>query len=276
MSDVAVTAEVDWEHAQVAVEQAARRVCHLLRTVRHPSAPALGVWDVTDVAAHLSHAVDAVIAMAHGGGGLLQDIVALSDLTEGLVQGEAERDLNVLAGRIEASASRFVELPCPPDGSAMRTWLVRGVELPLPTLACHVLNELVVHGRDIAVAEGAPWPISRAEAVLVLCGFLFPVIRHLGPMVVDQEAASGVRATYDVRVRGGCRVSLRFDDGDLSVTDGPPAGPVDCHLSVDPAAFLLVAWGRLSQWGPICRGKFLAWGRRPWLGPKLRTLLTNP
>ena len=90
------TAEVDWIAARTAVEEMAGRVSEVLRKARRPSAPALGVWDLTDVAAHLSHALDAIAAMAEGGGGLLEDIWALSSLTERLVEGEAERDLKLL------------------------------------------------------------------------------------------------------------------------------------------------------------------------------------
>jgi hypothetical protein len=70
-------------------------------------------------------------------------------------------------------------------------------------------------------------------------------------------------------------VFLRFDDGELSIDATSPRRP-DCHLSVDPGAFLLVAWGRLEQAPAIARGQLLAWGRRPWLGLKLRQLLRHP
>jgi hypothetical protein len=78
-----------------------------------------------------------------------------------------------------------------------------------------------------------------------------------------------------VRLRGGGRAVLRFDDGDLTV-EPEPAGPVDCHLSVDPEAFMLVGWGRITQGPAILKGQLFAWGRKPWLGLKLRSLLRNP
>ncbi|HSH58801.1 MAG TPA: maleylpyruvate isomerase N-terminal domain-containing protein, partial [Acidimicrobiales bacterium] len=243
---------------------------------RRPSAPALGTWDLTDVAAHLSHSLDAIAAMTEGGGGLLEDIWTLSSLTERLVDGESERDLCALADRIQATADRLVSLMETGDPSVLITWIVQGVELPLPLLTCHALNELLVHGRDIAMAEGVTWAIPRPQAVQVVCGFLFPVLGRLGGVMVDQQAAAGVRATYDVRVRGGCRVTVRIHDGDMTLTQGGPGGPADCHLWVDPAAFLLVAWGRVGQWRAIARGQLLAWGRRPWLGLRFRTMLENP
>ena len=52
--------------------------------------------------------------------------------------------------------------------------------------------------------------------------------------------------------------------------------PVDCHLSADPAAFLLLGYGRIGQWRAIGRGQLLAWGRKPWLALRLRSLFFNP
>jgi hypothetical protein len=41
-------------------------------------------------------------------------------------------------------------------------------------------------------------------------------------------------------------------------------------------AFLIVAYGRGSQWPPILRGKITAWGRKPWRVFGLTRLLVNP
>ena len=267
--------EVDWAEARAAVASTATRVGALLRSVTHPDAPALGQWNVTDVAVHLSHTVDAILAMAKGGGAILEDLWSLSTLTGAMVEGETTRDLLALADRVEATASEFLAYLDTSRDNGLRSWIVKGVDVPLSTLTCHMLNDLTVHGRDVAVADGVPWLIERRHAGLILCGFLFPVLGALGRSMVVQEEAAGMRACMEVRVRGGCRVYLRFDDGDFSVEDEPWKA-VDCHLSVDPAAFMLVAWGRVNQWGPISRGQLLAWGRKPWLGLKLRALLRNP
>jgi hypothetical protein len=268
-------APVDWMAAQEAVRRSAGRVTDMLRAIGRPDAPALGEWNLTDLVVHLSHSLDAVAAMARGGGGVLDDLWDLSSLSGALVKGEGERNLGRLADRIDATIADFLALMQQAEADSPRPWLVRGVELYLSNLTCHVLNDLIVHGRDIALADGRAWPVPRPDAALVVCGFLFPVLGALGRAVVNQEAAADVQASYDVHVRGGGRAVLRFDKGNLLV-EPPGAGPVDCHLSVDPAAFLLVAWGRLSQWRAIPRGQLLAWGRRPWLGLKLRSYLRNP
>ena len=272
------TVSVDWVQAQAAVARAGPRVSALLRSVRNPTAPALGKWNLTDVAVHLSHAVDAVAAVAQGGGGLLDDVWALSGMSDMLVTAESERDLRALADRIDASVAAFLGLMKGATADTAKTWLVQGIEVPLSMVTCHVLNELVMHGRDIALADGQPWPIDRDTAALVLAGFVLPSLGALGRSMTT-DAAKGKRISYDVRLRGGGpdrRFQFRFDDGDFSITPGPPAGPVDTHLIVDPETFLLVAWNRVGQWGGIAKGQLFAYGRKPWLGLQLRKLLKNP
>ncbi len=267
--------EVDETAAQAAVADAGARVSALLRSVTHPDAPALGEWDVTDVAVHVSHVVDIVGAMATGTDSMAPEIWDVAKLTTMLVAGESERDLAVLATRIDASTARLLVALRSGAKGERRKWLVEGVEMPMSSLACHALNELVVHGRDIAQADGVPWPVEREHARLILRVFLFPVLAAVRGSMVDKEAAAGVKATYDVRLRGGGGAVIRFDDGDLSVS-ATPDGPVDCHLSVDPVTFMLVAWGRVGQWPAIGRGQLFAWGRKPWLGLELRAMLRNP
>jgi uncharacterized protein (TIGR03083 family) len=268
-------APIDWVQAQEAVRRASARVTAMLRTVRDPDAPAVGGWNLTEVTAHLSHTIDVIAAMAKGGGGLLPDVWELASMTRALVTGEGERDLGRLADRIDASTAHLLALMGEAEADDPHPWLVQGIDFQLSNLTCHALNELTVHGRDIALAEGLRWPIPRSDAALVVCGFLFPSLAGLGRSMVNEKTAADVRASYEIHVRGGCRTVFRFDKRDLSV-EPPGGGPVDCHLSVDPAAFLLVAWGRMSQWRAIPRGQLLAWGRRPWLGLKLRTYLKNP
>lgn len=270
--------DVDLDEVVAAILEYTSRVAALLRSATGSSVPALGVWDLTGLALHVSHAIDGVKSMARGTESLLGDLWEQPAFMQMLVGGETERDLGAVAERIEASVTEFlsvIEAGRSGDGGTDRAWLFEGTRMTLPNLGCHVLNELVVHGRDMAEAEGAPWPISRHHASLVLRGFLFPAVSALGKAMVDQEKAAGLRANYEIRLRGGGCAFFLFDDGNLTVTAAPPE-QVDCHLLVEPAPFLLVAWGRQSQWSRIARGQLLAWGRRPWLGVKLRGLMRNP
>jgi hypothetical protein len=260
--------------------------------VRNPRARAVGGWDLTEVAMHLSQAWIIVPAMARGdahtiaeivptmdteaGGSPLRDVWDLAATTWRGVQSDPERDPSVLADRIEARAADYFAACAAASPLDSRPWLVDGVTVPPPTFTCHLLNETIVHGHDIARADGRRWPIDRAHAAIVLEGFVFPIISALGPRaMLDQQRAAGVRATYDVRLRGAGRHIFAFDDGALAIR-APGSDKVDCHISADPASLLLVAWARKSQWVAIATGRLMAWGRKPWLGPRLRMLMRNP
>ena len=269
------TTTVDWAAAQRAVADTAARFTAMLRSARRPEAAAIGEWDVTRTAIHTSLVVDAVTAMTRGGGNLLTDIWDLSTLSRVMIEGEGRRSLGEMADRIDASVAGFLAAMEAAGEDSSHSWILEGTEMPLSTLTCHVLNELTVHGRDIARAEGVPWPIDHAAASMIVQGFVFPALHTMGRSIVDQARAGEVRARFEVRLRGDGRAWLCFDRGDFSV-EGSPQGPVDCHLSVDPAAFLLVSWGRITQWPAIARGQLLAWGRKPWLGLQLRSWLRNP
>lgn len=269
---------VDWAAARRAVADAGPRLTAMLRTARKPEANALGTWDVTQLAAHISHAMDAVTAMSKGGGNLLEDIAGLPALSAVMVAGEGRRPLPDLADRIDASVAAFLastEAAAAAGDDRPSSWMVQGTEMPLSTLTCHILNELTVHGRDIAVAEGVPWKIDGGHASLILMGFVFPSLHALGRAMVVQEEAGTKTARFEVHLRGDGRAWLFFDHGNFSV-EASPQGKVDCKLSVDPEAFLLVSWGRISQWSAIPKGQLLASGRKPWLGLQLRSWLRNP
>ncbi|HWL65565.1 MAG TPA: SCP2 sterol-binding domain-containing protein, partial [Actinomycetota bacterium] len=129
---------------------------------------------------------------------------------------------------------------------------------------------VLIHGYDITKAEGRPWHIDPHAAAL--SG------RGVSPMAidyVDKEAAAGLRACFDLRMRGQWQLHYVFSDGELSIEE-PTDRRVDVHISADPVAFLLVAYGRISQWGPIATGKIAAWGRKPWLAMRFGSLLRNP
>ena len=271
------TTSVNWAAARRAVALAGPRLTAMMRSVTRPDAPALGEWDVTQLAAHVSHAADAVSAMTRGGGNLIPDISGLATLTGVMVAGEGRRPLAEVADRIDATVAAFLAFTegAAATGDSSHAWLVQGTEMPLSTLTCHLLNELTVHGLDLARAVGVPWPIDKGHAALVVQGFVLPALHTLGRDMVVPEKAGNVRARFELRLRGDGRSWLRFSNGDLSV-EGSPQGPVDCYLSVDPATFLLVAWGRISQGPAIARGQLLAWGRKPWLGMQMRSWLRNP
>lgn len=280
---------LEWGRGQKALRQEVGRVVGLLRSVRHPTAPALGDWKVAEVAMHLSQAWMAVPGLAGRdisairevlpdltGPSLIRELWDLSELTSLGVRNDPERNCSVLADRIEQRAAAYFAAIDQSAAADPRAWLVDGSEVALSTLTYHLLNETVVHGWDIARGDGQRWEVRPDSACLVLEGFLIPVLRALGPRdFVDQVVASGLRATYEIRVKGCRRYMFVFHDGALSVED--PAGqPVDCIIDADPVAMLLVTWGRMHQSEAIVKRQLVASGPKDYLGPRFRGLMRNP
>lgn len=210
------------------------------------------------------------------GPSLIPDLWDLSALTSQGVRNDPERDCAALANRIEQRAAAYFATIDQAAAADPRAWLVDGSEVALSTLTYHLLNETVVHGWDIAHGEGRRWEVRADSACLVLEGFLIPVLRALGPRdFVDQTVATGLRATYEIRVKGCRRYMFVFDDGMLSVED--PAGQtVDCIIDADPVAMLMVTWGRMHQADAIVKRQLVASGPKDYLGPRFRGLMRNP
>jgi hypothetical protein len=146
------------------------------------------------------------------GDSLIGDMWDLADMTTLAVNADPERDPAVLADRIEARAQEYFGECAGADPDAPRPWLVQGATVRLSTLTYHLLNETVMHGYDIAQAAGRPWRIEPANAVMVLGRFIVPVLQALDSRaMVNGAKAAGLRATYDVRIRGGDSFHFIFD-----------------------------------------------------------------
>ena len=281
-----------WQQGQTALREEVDRVTSLLRSIQDSRAPAVGQWNVGELAMHLSQTWLGIPAMARrnlspiyevlpdiagtAGDSMMKDIWELGDLMTRAVEKDPERDLGILADRIEAEADRYFADCAGADPNALVPWMVQGFMLPLSSFTYHLLQETVVHGYDIARAAGRKWRIEPSHAAMALGRFTFRVLQGAPPrMFVNSAKVAGVRATYDIRLRGGDRCYFVFNDGDFTVEDPSPRR-VDCHISADPVAMLLVFFDRRSQWPAIATGKLMAWGRKPWLGFQLRSLLRNP
>ena len=247
------------------------RFTALLRANPDVTAIAVGSWTLPEVACHMSHVIatdtDALTGQQLPDVELSPDAVAA--WTNSMLQEDDERDLTVLADRIDSLGATFLELQHDPPGDTVR-W-IGGVQLPPSAVACHLLEELVLHGYDAAKAARVRWRITPAQAALATVGAGLPILSASPQSWVKPGYDRRRSARVEFRLRGHERFVLELDEG-LRVEFPPAHARADAYLSGDPMALLLVFFGRQSKLDAVVRGKVIAWGRRP---QALFTLLGN-
>lgn len=250
---------------------ATRRFTALLRALPENHPRAVGAWSVRDVAAHLAGFWPTYLPILRGEGSPLARLEELASWNATTLATVDEHDLTKLAGRIEDLLDETLQTAGALPYESVVPWHGR-VALPVWTALAALAGEPLVHGYDIANATGQAWEIRPGEARAVFMGLL-PLLPHY----VNRPEAAGFRGRFDIRLRGSreARVVLAFEDGLLAIEQPNRVG-ADCYLSADPAAFLLVAYGRSNPWRPTLTGKIVAWGRKPYLGFRLSRLLRNP
>ena len=259
-----------------ALRDVASRLVTLVRGIPDANAASVGTWTVGEVAAHLSHSfradTDAIAARP-----VPEAIVTkagIAEATAKILAEDTERDPVVLADRIGTLAGEFDDVVSRSRAATVE-WL-QGTRLPVSAVACHLLTECLIHGHDIATATGRRWPIQRHHALLAMETFVLPLTAALPPTAfVNQEKSGSVRASVELRLRGGRRTVMVFDRGCLTLDPGR-ARDVDAHISADPPALMLVLIGRQGIAKPILEGKLTAWGLRPWKLPRMLSAMSLP
>lgn len=263
---------MDREQALAAVAAAGERAADAIEAISDPDRRTRGLeWTLGQTAAHIVADVRYHRAWLRGEGKIDYFVPDLPEQNLRGIESVKERNPAALAAVVRQENAAFVsEAAGQPAGAAFPE--EAGPDLSLEVMASVHLAELLVHGWDIAMTLGRPWAIGRGDANIVARGVL-PVL----PMVADPAAAAGVSLRYELSLRGGGpRVLIRVHDGRLTVQPVVSRTPADCRISADPAAFLLVAYGRVGQLGPILRGQLVAWGRMPWAARRLNSFIRNP
>jgi mycothiol maleylpyruvate isomerase-like protein len=260
---------VDQQEACDAAEQATAAYVRLLRGVGDPAKIAIGEWSIGETAAHTAHVYETYERALEVGSFPISSTTSPTDHWAEELRKDPGRDPSAAADRIEAAAAKLWPAHRARSADEPVEWYA-GLKIPAFTVPAILATEALVHGYDVAHAEVKPWPIDKAGARVSVAG-LFPLL----PTFVNEETARGVTACFELTLRGGPPAYLTFDNGALSIDDAAPR-PVDCKLSVDATAYLLVGYGRVGQYGQALRGKIMVWGRKPWLGLKLGSLIASP
>ena len=250
-------------------ERATGQFCSLLRTAPDGTLriPHL-TWTVGETGAHvlgLMRLYPEMLARVSSG---WESLGAGETENARLLADTPEREPQEIADAIDVAAPKLREAFSAYTGE-LATWHA-GVQLPPAAIVGIQVADMFVHGWDVATALSGTWTIGPPDACLSISAAI-PILPHF----VDEEAAHGFSATYGLQLRGGPAFKLEFADGRLTALEGR-ASHADCRMWAEPVAYLLTAYGRVPVWRPAIRGQMISYGRRPWLGLKLPSLLVSP
>ncbi|MFG2049427.1 maleylpyruvate isomerase N-terminal domain-containing protein [Micromonospora sp. NPDC048935] len=185
-----------------------------------------------------------------------------------------ERNPHVLLDRLDQDLRRLLELAADPGAPATVPWLGNGT-LPLDGLLAHLLNEMDIHGWDIARAARQPWHTTPQDAALFMDLFLVGIVRHGYGHLLDREGpVRPGRISVTFRSRQSEPVTMALVDGVVRVEPVDPRP--DVSLTYDPVTFNRLLFHRVSYPRAVLTGKVRVGGRRPWLLPAFTETMRLP
>ncbi|WP_433687200.1 maleylpyruvate isomerase family mycothiol-dependent enzyme [Micromonospora carbonacea] len=284
---MAATATVNpqqWRAARQALAAATDRFARLVESVDRPQTMVTAHWSVADTVVHLVSVawwyatkldpqhpplpipgLDARLPTV-----TVDTIEGVNDL---VLAHLTERDPAPLLAQFRADVAKILSIAADRDPDELLPWF-GDARAPLAGLFGHLVNELLVHGWDIARATGRPWEMPGREAVLFFEVFLVGVVRAGYGRLLDNDEPHRERPiTVEFRSAYCADVTLVLHRGLVSIA-APGARP-DVRVRFDPAALNLMLFGRVGRVRTALTGGVSIRGRRPWLlFPFLRVLRT--
>jgi uncharacterized protein (TIGR03083 family) len=274
--------EDQWRAVRDSVLATAGRFCDLVASVPDPAATASAGWSVADVTAHVT-TISFLNTMLMGAAeppfqmpGLTAAIAATTvDTVHGLndqvMSHFLERDVSRLLDALRHHVGLMLTASREHDPEETFSWLGEA----RPTLAgmfAHMVNELLIHGNDIASAVKVPWEMPAPDAALFFDLFYVGLANgELGRLLDGSKRPLRRRIAAEFRSGYTAPVTIVVRNGQVSAE---PAGPgADVKVRFDPATLNMMMFGRISKLQAVLTRKIIISGRRPWLMPAfLRTV----
>jgi hypothetical protein len=275
-------AEEQWVTVRESVRATAGRFCDLVASVPDPAARASATWSVADFVAHVT-TISFLNTWLLGASeppfdmpGLTEAIAATTtdtvhDLNDQVMSHFHERDVSGLLDILRHHVDLMLTASQAHDPAQTFSWLGEA----RPTLAgmfAHMVNELLIHGNDIARAVKMPWAMPARDAALFFDLFLVGIASgQQGRLLDGSKRPLPRRIAVEFRSGYTTPVTMVVRNGQVTTE---PAGPgADARVRFDPAALNMMLFGRISKPQAVLTGKVIISGRRPWLMPAfLRTV----
>nr|WP_225957806.1 maleylpyruvate isomerase family mycothiol-dependent enzyme [Amycolatopsis lexingtonensis] len=261
--------------------QVGGRFADLVASVPDAHAKSLGEWSIAETASHVGMIALMYTAMIRGDGGPLPlpgleepidsaSVDTISRMNALALELYPERDPVRLAERLRADIAEVLLVSADLD-PGKPVWWLGGSRVPVAGVLAHLVNEMLLHGLDIARALGRPWPIPARYEAMFLELFLFGMVRNDMGSLLDDATPSPRRIAVEFRSAYTKPGVLALQHGRLRFEE--PDGTADVRLRFDPAVLVPMMFGRISKARAVLTGGVRISGRRPWLLPAfLRTV----
>jgi hypothetical protein len=156
-----------------------------------------------------------------------------------------ERRVPETLERLNAEVREILRASADTDFTSTRPWLGDS-QVPVAGLLAHLMNELHIHGWDMARANGVPWTIDPADAAHFPEAFLTGVISSgYGHLVDGGGPPRERRIAVQFRSAHTTTTTLVLHRGKVSVEE--PRRDNDVRLAFDPTALNLMLFGRIGH-----------------------------
>ncbi|HEY0447735.1 maleylpyruvate isomerase family mycothiol-dependent enzyme [Actinophytocola sp.] len=266
-----------WVAVRAALREAGDRFADLVLSVPDPSVLATKDWSVAETAAHVTGIAMNYTAMVSEGRRPLPipevrqyvPVTTVDTIHTGLnrVQLESfpERDPVRLAARLRGAVAEILSITEHTDPARVVPWLGDS-RLPVAGVLAHMVNELLIHGWDVARAVKAPWRMPEDQAALFFELFLVEIGRNgYGHMLDDDRPVRPGRIAVEFRSAHTAPVTFVLESGVATVAE--PDVPADVRVWFRPSTMNMVLFHRFTHLQAALRGSLRVWGRRPWLLP---------
>jgi uncharacterized protein (TIGR03083 family) len=273
-----------WNAVRAALKEASDRFVEVVAGAPDATAAATRDWSIADTAAHVASVawLDAMMLLPDleppPVPGLAERLDHTSvDGVHGLnalvLRHLTERDPKVLTAGLSEHIARMLDGTEGTDPAEPTAWL-GGSRAPRAGILAHMLNELLIHGRDIAHATGVPWTIAPQDAAHFFQLFFVELgYNGVGELLAGGGKPRARRIAVEFRSDFTTPVTIVLQNG--RVTIEPPDSRPDVKISFDPTVVCLMLFGRISKARAVLTRGVVVTGRRPWLLPIfLRTVRT--
>jgi uncharacterized protein (TIGR03083 family) len=274
--------EKQWDAVRESVRTTAGRFRELVSSVPDPGTRVTVKWSVADMTAHVTtvaflntmllQAAAVPIPMP----GLTDAIAATTvegvhGLNDQVLSYFTERDPARLRGMLRDHVDLMLAASRNHDPAETFSWL-GGARVPLAGMFAHMVNELLIHGNDIARAVKAPWAMPPEDAALFFDLFYVGLASgNPGRLLEGSKRPLKRRIAVEFRSGYTTPVTVVVRNGNVSIEPISPGA--DATVRFDPATLNMMMFGRISKPRAVLTRKIVISGRRPWLMPAfLRTV----